>query len=60
MFVRSKQWRYFQRYPSVDAVSAVEDGSEQIGGPPEFLKGQLKKQLLSGLTVTKPFADRSI
>src|SRR5262245_30552924 len=58
--IMGKQWRYLQRYPSVDAISAVEDGSEQIRGPPEVLKGQLKKQLLSGLTVTKPFADRSI
>src|SRR6476620_359370 len=56
----SKQRRYLQRYPSVDAVSPVKDGSKQIGRPREILECQLEEQPLSGLTLIKFLADRSI
>src|SRR6266403_2652106 len=56
----SKQRRYLQRHPSVDAVSPVKDGPEQIGRPGEILKSQLEEQLFSGLALIQFFADRSI
>src|SRR5262245_58196069 len=58
--VVSKQRRYLQRHPSVDPISAVKDGPEQIGGPREIFKCQLEKQFLSGLALIEFLADRSI
>src|SRR5215471_6318124 len=58
--VVSKQKRYLQRHPSVDAVTAVEDCPEQIGGLRKILQCQLEEELFSGLALIEFFPDRSI
>ena len=58
--VVSQQRRNLQRYPAVDAVGAVVDRSEQIGGLREILERQLEEQLLARLTLVELFADRGI
>ena len=58
--VVGQQRRDFQRYPPVNAVGAVVDGPEQIGGPREILKCQLEEQILARFTLVELFADRYI
>src|SRR5262249_56450090 len=52
--------RDLQRHPSVDAVGALVDGTEEVGGLRQVLERELEEQLLARLAGGHQRADRGV